>query len=202
MSTTVPNATGDALRSLRPTAIIAGASLAAMAVLAPIAVFAAIPAGATAAAGAILLGVAVLDVIVAYTLVAVLDPGDGTLGRIATGLRLAYAAAFAVAASRLLTADDAAGFEQIWDASLFIFAAHLIAVGVVGWRMGTLPRWISVLVVLAGGGYLVDAVAPAFGMELAVSTISFVGEVVLLLWLLIRGGTGKAPRRENQPTFL
>lgn len=185
--TTTRTPASEGVSSMRSSAIVAGVSLAVMAVIAPIAVFAALPAGQTALAGMILLVVAVLDVIVAYTVVAVLDPTDSVLARITAGMRLAYAAAFAVAASRLLTADDVSGFQQIWDASLLLFAAHLIAVALLGWRTGVLPRWLGVLVMLAGAGYLIDAVGPAFGVELAVSTVSFVGEVVLLIWLLIGG---------------
>ena len=185
--TTIHTAALEGVSAARSSAIVAGAGLAAMAVIAPIAVFAALPAGLTALAGVLLLVVAVLDVMVAYALVAVLDPTDSTLARVTAGLRVAYAAAFAVAASRLLTADDVAGFQQIWDASLLLFAAHLIALALLGWRAGALPRWIGALVVLAGAGYLIDAVGPAFGVELAVSTVSSVGEVVLLVWLLIRG---------------
>src|SRR5699024_5340853 len=133
----------------------------------------------------------ILDVIVAFALTAVLDPNDTTLGRITVGLRLAYAAAFAVAASELL-GGDAERFQQIWDASLMVFAAHLMAVALLAWRGGVVPRVIAVLVLIAGLGYFVDALSPMFTLGFEVSTISFVGEVALLLWLLIRGGRNTA----------
>lgn len=171
----------------RSAAIIAGVGLAAMAVLAPIAVFAAAPAGLTALAGLIILLVVVLDVIVAYALSAALDPQGGILARVTTGLRLVYAAAFAVAATQLVAGDEAA-FQTIWDAALLVFAAHLLAVALLGWRTRALPWWVSVLVAIAGLGYLIDALAPLFTLGFEVSTVSFVGEVALLLYLLIRGG--------------
>lgn len=174
--------------STRSASLVAGSSLAAMAVLAPVAVFGLIPQGATAPAGLIILGVAVLDIIAAFALSRVLDPADGFFSRITAGLRAAYGAGFAVAASWLLVGSDATRFEQIWDAILLVFGAHLICAGILGWRTRVLPRWISVLVVIAGMGYLADTVSVALGGDLGASTVAFVGEVALLVWLLVWGG--------------
>ena len=62
-------------------------------------------------------------------------------------------------------------------------------IGYLAYRSTIVPRWIGVLVVVAGLGYLVDSFAafliadPAF----EVSTVTFIGEALLTLWLLVRG---------------
>jgi hypothetical protein len=50
-----------------------------------------------------------------------------------------------------------------------------------------MPSWVGALTALAGVGYLVDSVSVALEAPLSVSEFSFVGEVVLLGWLLVRG---------------
>jgi len=181
--------------SARSAAIVAGSSLALMAVIAPVAVFVAIPAGLTGIAALAILAVAVLDIVVAVALLPVFAGRSQTLARMTAGLRIAYAAVFAVAGAHLLGRPDIAAFERIWDAGLLLFAAHLIALGALIWRSRAAGRWLAVLVLLSGAGYLVDAVlaavAPGVGVEF--TPVTFVGEVALLLWLLIRGGRGPAP---------
>ncbi|MDR7330248.1 DUF4386 family protein [Corynebacterium guangdongense] len=174
------------MTTARATALTAGAGLALMAVLAPLAVFLALPAGHTTAAGLLLAVVVLLDVVVAVTLSDVLSPGGGPLAVAAAGLRLLYATVFTVAVGFLLR-GEVDTFERIWEPSLGVFGLHLLAVGVLGWRT-VVPRLIAALVFLAGAGYLVDALLP-LGVE--VSGVSFVGEVALLLWLLARGGRAR-----------
>lgn len=187
--------------SARPAALVAGIGLALMAVFAPLAVFAAIPAGLTGPAALVVLTVAILDIVVSFALLPVFSGRAQTLGHITAGLRVAYAAVFAVAGANLLGRADVAAFERIWDAGLLIFAAHLIALSMLIWRSKVVGWWLSVLVLIAGLGYLVDAVivavAPEVGVE--VGGVTFVGEVALLLWLLIRGGR---PRRSRGADLL
>ncbi|MGV2984145.1 DUF4386 family protein [Microbacterium sp. AGC85] len=187
--------------SARSATLVAGVGLALMAVIAPIAVFVAIPAGLTGLAALVVLTAAILDVVVALALLPVFSGRAQTLGHITAGLRVAYAAVFAVAGANLLGRADVDAFERIWDAGLLLFAAHLIALSALIWRSEVVGRWLSVLVLIAGLGYLVDAVivavAPGLGVE--VGSVTFVGEVALLLWLLIRGGR---PRRNRGADLL
>lgn len=174
------------MTTARATALTTGVSLALMAVAAPLAIFLALPSGHTTIAALLLVLVIVLDVIVAVTLSDVLSPGGGPVAVTATGLRLLYAAVFAVAVFFLFR-GDAETFRQVWDPGLGVFGLHLLTVAVLGWRT-ILPRIIAGLVFLAGLGYLVDALSP---LEFEVSGVSFVGEVALLLWLLVRGGRAR-----------
>jgi hypothetical protein len=56
-------------------------------------------------------------------------------------------------------------------------------------RSGFLPRWLGVLLLIAGAGYLFDfftsLLFPFAGVT--VTQFTFIGELLLPLWLLIRG---------------
>jgi len=86
-----------------------------------------------------------------------------------------------------------ASFDNGWTGiALAIFGLHLFGLGALLFRSARFPRFLGVLVVIAGGGYLVDS----FGMILipdyawTIGMFTFVGEALLILWLLwgaIRG---------------
>ena len=145
--------------------------------------------------------VALLDVIVAWGLYELFRREQPGLSLLGGWLRLAYAAIFAVAIAGLFTAartaptDAAATLLQVqrfndgWTAGLLIFGGHLIVVGILAWR-SSFVHWIfGLLLLVAGAGYLVDSLAalvnPSYSLELALYT--FVGEVLFIFWLLIRG---------------
>ena len=151
------------------------------------------PRTAAVVAGIAALAVAILDVVAAVAVWAWLR-ADSPLGApIVAALRIAYAAVFAGAAGSLVAPADPDRFSAIWDAGLFVFGAHLIALGVVAVRAGRLPSWIGLLVVLSGAGYATDTVlalaAPT--SSVSIGTVSFVGEVVLIVWLIVWGGRAR-----------
>lgn len=65
----------------------------------------------------------------------------------------------------------------------------LLPMGYLVFKSGFLPRAIGLLLVIAGFGYLVDSalffVAPGFGITF--SEFTFLGELLITLWLLIKG---------------
>lgn len=65
----------------------------------------------------------------------------------------------------------------------------LLPLGWLVFRSGFLPRWLGVLLLIAGAGYLFDfftsTLFPFAGVT--VTTYTFVGELLLPLWLLIKG---------------
>lgn len=65
----------------------------------------------------------------------------------------------------------------------------LFPMGYLVFKSGYIPRFLGVLLIIAGCGYLVDFVTfflfPDLGVSIKVFT--FIGEVVLPLWLLIKG---------------
>jgi hypothetical protein len=154
---------------------------------------------------------AVLDVVVAWALLGVFRPVNTELARLSAWLRLAYAAVFIAALSQLAGIPDLLGdsatssvftkgqveaqamakvdtFHDIWFAGLILFGAHLVVAGYLAYRSGYVPRLIGVLLVVAGVGYAVDSFIAVFAEgAFAVSTVTFLGEFLLGLWLLVRG---------------
>ncbi len=173
-----------------------------------------------ASAGTFRLGVAalylvvVLDVVVAWALARHLSPVNAGLARLAGWFRLAYAGVFLVALAQLagvprLLGGDGYGdaftpaqlqgqalmrveaFHDLFFAGLVLFGVHLVLVGHLVWRSGTMPRLLGVLVAVAGAGYVVDTFAALLVPEpsVVVSKATFLGELLLALWLVVRSRT-------------
>jgi hypothetical protein len=149
--------------------------------------------------------VAALDVVVAWALYVLLRPVDRSIALLAAWLRVAYAAVFAAATSNLLVAvglltgpDPRSAqamvslrqFQDQWDVGLAIFGLHLLVLGYLLVRSSDVPSLLGILVTIASLGYLVDS----FGGFLSgsydanVAMFTFAGEVLLMVWLLWRGG--------------
>lgn len=176
--------------SARTASLLAGCSLAAMAVLAPIGVMVALPSGETGAAALIMLVVACLDVVIGVALFVALRGRDSLLVAISAGMRIAFAAVLAVAAGSLAAPADVDRFHAVWEMRLFLFAVHLALVGAAMMRADQMPTWIGILVFIAGLGYAADAASLALwpANPLSLGEFLFVGEVVLLVWLIGWGG--------------
>jgi hypothetical protein len=166
---------------------------------------------------ATLLVVTFLDIVVAWALYVLLKPVHETLALLVGWLRLAAPAVFAMALANLLNVANLLGnasssplqpeqlgaqvmasivsFENGWDMSLAIFGLHLVGLGYLLFKSVDFPRFLGVLVVVAGGGYLADTftriLVPDF--ELTFSLFTFVGEALLIFWLLMRAIKGFAP---------
>lgn len=204
----------------RAGAVTAAVALVAMAVLAPIASFGMLDplraagaevSGADGAsmrlAAALLTAVVGLDVVVAWGLSVAFRRENAGLARLAGWLRLAYAAGFVAAIARLLDASLVVGvdpaatavllerFDLVWAAAIAVFAVHLSVVARLLWQPAVFARIVAVLVAVTAAGYLVDGigsvVSAAYTFE--VSTFTFVGEVVLIVWLFARGGRDPLP---------
>ena len=147
-----------------------------------------------------LMVVVVLDIVVACSLLAVFESVNRSVAIMAAVFRIAYATVFLVAITQLVNAlallgdaDEAlqavGQFHTIWDASYALFGVHLALIGYLVYRSGFAPRIIGVLLVLAGLGYLIDKIGSVLvsGYALEISRFSFVGEAVLIFWLLIKG---------------
>jgi membrane protein implicated in regulation of membrane protease activity len=109
-----------------------------------------------------------------------------------------------------------ASFDNGWIVIAHaVFGLHLLGLGYLLFRSADFPRFLGVLVVIAGGGYLVDS----FGMilvpdyALTISTFTFVGEALLIVWLFWRAikgfpsesespGAQVTEQRLTQPTSL
>ena len=157
----------------------------------------------------------ILDVIVAWCLYLFLSPVNKALSLICAWFRLAYAVMFAAALfhqfdvvyfienpANLLISDESltrevmssiSAFRSSWDISLTIFGLHLILAGFLAVRSIFIPKWIGILVMLSGFGYLIDGfgkiISPLYNIELVMFT--FIGELIFMGWLIYRGVSKK-----------
>jgi len=213
----------DSPTTLRPTrhlGLVAGIGLLAMAVLAAVAVFGILerlvttgdPAttardvlaaeGSFRLAVAMLVLVVVLDLVVAWALMEFFAPVHHGLSTLAAWFRIVYAGVFLVAIAQLnqpgtevLAHIDS--FNTIWDVGLTLFGAHLLLIGYLTYLAGNVPTALGVLLAIAGLGYLVDGFGSVLVADYSadIGAFTFVGEVLLMLWLLVKGRNVQAQRR-------
>ncbi|MFF1711949.1 DUF4386 domain-containing protein [Streptomyces sp. NPDC058268] len=156
--------------------------------------------------------VAALDVVVAWALRVFFQPAHEGIATLAAWFRLAYAAVLLVAVTQLVgalpPAKDAESlgaysteqlnaealmrvdaFHDIWDAGLIFFGVHLLLLGFLAFRSGYVPRVLGVLLALAGLGYLVDSLGAflSSGYSAEASVFTGAGELILMIWLLVKG---------------
>ena len=157
--------------------------------------------------------IVVLDVVVAWALFRVFSPVSTGISRLAAWFRLVYAGVLLVAVSELVAALRLLGgdgyldafstdqlqaqallrienFTGIWDAGLLLFGVHLIAIAYLAYRSGYVPKWLGVLLAIAGVGYIFDASAVVLlseGLSFRVGAFTFIGEFLLAVWLVVWG---------------
>ena len=97
--------------------------------------------------------------------------------------------AFTAAQSQALASLFLDIYEHGFTIAHIFWGLWLFPMGYLIFRSGFLPRVIGVLLAIAGLGYLVDFTLFFLFPDVAVSVsnFTFVGEVVLILWLLIKG---------------
>jgi hypothetical protein len=123
-------------------------------------------------------------------------------------LRLAFAAVFAGALVNLLDAAQVvagdekstlqpeqlqaqvmasiASFDHGWTGiALAIFGLHLFGLGYLLFKSADFPKFLGVLVILAGAGYLIDSFGTILVPDyaLTIGAFTFIGEALLILWL-------------------
>ena len=151
--------------------------------------------------------VALLDVLVAWALYIVLKPANKNLSALAAWLRVIYAGIFIFAISKLyvalqvITADGTQAmtflkaFQSIWDKGLILFGFHLLVLGYLSFKSGYIPKWLGFFLLLAALGYIVDGLGKTLSptYNLYIAQFTFIGEVLLIFWLLWKGikGFGK-----------
>jgi hypothetical protein len=59
--------------------------------------------------------------------------------------------------------------------------------GYLVFKSGFIPKIVGVLLVIAGGGYVVQSFAAFLGYKVNIILFTGLGEMVFLLWLLIKG---------------
>jgi hypothetical protein len=156
--------------------------------------------------------VIVLDVVVAWALYVLLKPVNKSLSLLAAWFRLVYATIFGIALANLFSvlrllsdADYLTVFEidqlyaQVmlslnafsdgWQIGYVFFGLHLFVLGYLVFKSGYIPKILGVLLIIAGLGYLIDSYAIFLlpNYEATIGYVTFIGEVLFMLWLLFKG---------------
>ena len=69
------------------------------------------------------------------------------------------------------------------------FGLWLLPLGYLVYKSGFLPKVVGILLIVAGVGYVADVITFLLvsTVDVVVSEFTFVGELLLLLWLLVKG---------------
>jgi hypothetical protein len=146
--------------------------------------------------------VIVLDIVVAWALYIFFKPANPSLSLLAGWLRIVYAAIFTTSVFHLLTATELLktsdptqvmlalnAFSDSWKVSLLFFGLHLGVLGYVALKSTYVPKFLGILLMVAGVGYGIDSIGriliPDYHITLAI--VTFIGELLLMVWLLIQG---------------
>lgn len=153
-----------------------------------------------------------IDVVLAWALYVLLAPVNRALSLLTGWFGLVYSAVALtavlnlVAVFRLVHTPDyltAFGTQQLhaqvqlllgsfqydWSFSLIIFAVRLVLMGYLIYRSGYILRIIGILLIIDGLAWVINGLRPYFypSAHLHFISIAFLGELVFMLWLLIRG---------------
>ena len=156
--------------------------------------------------------VIVMDVVVAWALYVFLRPVNKSLSLLAGWFRIVYSAIFGVclfnlvAVPGLLSGSDylkVSGIDELnakvmlslnafdngWNIALVFFGLHLGLLGYLVMKSNYIPKFLGILLVIAGSGYLIDSLGniliPDYSLTIVIFT--FIGELLFMLWLLIKG---------------
>ena len=174
-------------RAIQKAAIISGFSLLIMTILSFI-IFPSLQATTFSKFGIAI--IIILDVIVAITLYHVLKPVNSNLSFLMALSRVVYAVIFTIA---LLKISDLSIFNSIWERGLLVFGVHLLLLGVLVYNSNFIPKLIGILVMITSVGYIIDSIGIYFGYSFQIAMFTFFGELVLMIWLLIKGSKIQIP---------
>ncbi len=161
----------------------------------------------------------ILDVVIAWALWILLKPVNRNFSLFAAWFRLMHAIIFAVAIFNLVAIIRISfvensvftwsenhlasqvllyftSFNDTWLIGLIFFGIHLIALGYLIYKSRYVPKFIGILLYIAGIGYVLDSTAglllPAYDalaniFMIIVVVPGIVGELSLTIWLLAKG---------------
>jgi hypothetical protein len=154
--------------------------------------------------------VVILDIVIAIALLILFEPVSRSISIMAAAFRLTYAAVYLVAIIQLVVALRLLGdpaeamraidaYDTIWNVGLILFGAHLLLIGYLAYRSGYMAKVFGILLVVAGLGYAIDGfgfvLVPGYALD--IGRFTFVGEVALIFWLLIKGSRRDYSRAET-----
>lgn len=80
-------------------------------------------------------------------------------------------------------------FQQEWGISFIFFGLYLIALGLLAYYASYVPKIIGAFLIIAGLGYVINSLQPYFfpSVDTSFLFITFFGELVFMVWLLVKG---------------
>jgi len=164
----------------------------------------------------------ICDIIVAWALYVFLKPVNKSLSLLIAWFRLIYAAIYFIALVNLikvlvlLNADKyftATSQIQIYDQILFhfksfgfemgfahiYFGAYLCLLGYLALKASYIPKVFGWLIIIAGLGYFITSLGSFLFPNTNVDflMITFFGELIFMVWLLLKGGRNQPSKKEN-----
>ncbi len=158
------------------------------------------------------------DVVIAWALYALFAPVNRALSLLAAWFQLVYTAiAFVgvlnlIGVYHMLTMPEFPrlfgagpmqaqidllihGFRYDWSIGLVFFAIHLVLVGYLIFRSSYVPKIIGIILIIDGLGWVIDGLQPYLypNVDLGLLSLTSLGELVFMLWLLIMGWRVKEP---------
>ncbi len=156
--------------------------------------------------------VVVLDVVVAWALYIFLKPVNKSISLLAGWFRMVYATIFGISLFNLVAVlgflSDAYylatfqadqlhtqvilslnAFNEGWNIALVFFGFHLGLLGYLVLKSNYIPKFLGILLIIAGLGYLIDSLGKILipDYNLTIVMFTFIGELLLMFWLLIKG---------------
>ena len=154
----------------------------------------------------------IADVVVAWGLYIFFRPADRFFSLLTAWFRLIYTAMAIIGLFNLLkvlqlienvgavnstesleTANEAVfyitSFRLEWGIAFIFFGICLGLLGVLALKSSYVPKYVGIALGIAGLGYLINSLQPYFFPNLDTSflMITFFGELVFMVWLLIKG---------------
>lgn len=154
----------------------------------------------------------IMDIVVAWALYLLLRPVNAPLSLLVAWFRLVYTVIAFVAAFKLVTVYRLVNnpellsafsdlelqshvllllksFRYEWSASLILFGIYLLMLGGLVFRASYIPKTMAIALWIAGAGWVLTETVPLFapGVDLSWLMITFLGELVFMGWLIVRG---------------
>jgi Domain of unknown function (DUF4386) len=154
----------------------------------------------------------ICDLLVTWALYILLKPVSASLSLLTALFRLMYTVIALVAFTNLVTIlkllntpdnitalepeklyaqvkFSITAFKNVWYFGILFFGFHLVLLGILVFIASYIPKLLGVLLIISGLGYLANGLKPFLfpnaNIDFAVYT--FYGELIFMLWLLIRG---------------
>ena len=162
------------------------------------------------------------DVLVAWALYVYLKPVNENLSLLTAWFRLVYTLIALIALLHLVTVFRLLNtpvyltlfqpnqlqaqvllslntFRSDWYFGLLFFGIHLGLLGYLVFRSKYIPRIVGILLIIAGLGYMLTTLKPYLfpGIDVGFAEYTYYGELIFMLWLLIKGSRTKESNNET-----